>query len=177
MAKTFKLKHCHFINIIQFIGIQHAVIFTKQCSEGSLARRAAAVFMVVKSSRSRLQSTKDRQPFRGSAGKKTRLGRVTKNRTPFCSSPAGPDSPTHLDLEKLTGRRVSVPQEVFGFTDDADCFCFAGTIISTRTKSLSCSEGMVHFDYTGEDEWFSLPDLVKWLQPDLTALCTTFATL
>ena len=57
----------------------------------------------------------------------------------------------------VKGRRVSIPQEVFGFDDD-DGIHFQGTILLAAERRC-----LVLFDYTGEEEWFPLVMIRKWL--------------
>ena len=60
-------------------------------------------------------------------------------------------------VEPLNGRRVAVPQEMFGF-DDGDSFFFQGTV-----KATASSRCLVRFDYTGEEEWFPHTLTRRWL--------------
>ena len=57
----------------------------------------------------------------------------------------------------LRGRRVSIPQEVFGFDDD-DGISFQGTILQDAAQRC-----LVRFDYTGEEEWFPRVLTRRWV--------------
>ena len=66
----------------------------------------------------------------------------------------------------LVGRRVQVPQQIF-FPDDDERFFFGGTI-----KAATKSRLLILFDYTGEEEWHATPIATRWLEPDISPLCT-----
>ena len=67
---------------------------------------------------------------------------------------------------KLVGRRVQVPQEVFGLSDeDGSAFFFAGTIKAAAPRRL-----LIRFDYTGEEEWHQSTLVARWLEEDLGPL-------
>ena len=67
---------------------------------------------------------------------------------------------------KLVGRRVQVPQEVFGLSDeDGSAFFFAGTIKAAAPRRL-----LIRFDYTGEEEWHQSALVARWLEEDLGPL-------
>ena len=83
--------------------------------------------------------------------------------------------------ESLKGRRVSVPQEMFGFVDD-DEFFFEGKVIETVTSSKAVeTRCLIRFDYTGEEEWFPHALTRRWLLRQSTVaidpICSLFATL
>jgi hypothetical protein len=66
----------------------------------------------------------------------------------------------------LIGRRVQVPQEVFGLSDgDGSAFFFAGTI-----KEVMAQRMLIRFDYTGEEEWHASTLVARWLEKDLDPL-------
>ena len=67
----------------------------------------------------------------------------------------------------LVGRRVQVPEEVFGMTSDGDGspFFFAGTV-----KAATLQRMLIRFDYTGEEEWHASVLVRRWLEPDLDPL-------
>jgi hypothetical protein len=71
------------------------------------------------------------------------------------------------------GRRVSVPQEVFGFHDDDGIF-FDGTVIQAMDRRC-----LVRFDYTGDEEWFALALTRRWLRAEvhIDPLCALLQTL
>ncbi|KAL1503338.1 hypothetical protein AB1Y20_011390 [Prymnesium parvum] len=73
----------------------------------------------------------------------------------------------------LVGRRVAVPQEVFGFVDD-DGICFNGTIINSDDRRC-----LIRFKYTGEEELFPLELTRRWLLAEVPVdpLCDLLQTL
>ena len=67
---------------------------------------------------------------------------------------------------KLVGRRVQVPQEIFGLSDeDGSAFFFAGTIKAAAPRRL-----LIRFDCTGEEEWHQSTLVARWLEEDLGPL-------
>ena len=66
----------------------------------------------------------------------------------------------------LVGRRVQVPQEIFGLSDeDGSSFFFAGTVKAAAARRL-----LIRFDYTGEEEWHPATLVARWLEEDLGPL-------
>jgi hypothetical protein len=66
----------------------------------------------------------------------------------------------------LVGRRVQVPQEIFGLSDeDGSAFFFAGTVKAAAPRRL-----LIRFDYTGEEEWHQSALVARWLEEDLGPL-------
>ena len=78
-------------------------------------------------------------------------------------------SPPHGSAA-LVGRRVQVPQQIF-FPDDDERFFFGGTI-----KAATKSRLLILFDYTGEEEWHATPIATRWLEPDISPLCTLLSS-
>ena len=76
-----------------------------------------------------------------------------------------------LQLDALFGRRVAVPESFFGFDDEG--FTFKGIITQTCSRKDG-GRGLVRFEYTGEEEWFTLELLSRWLEEDDEPLCKAF---
>ena len=55
-------------------------------------------------------------------------------------------APSKRRLDALIGRRIAVPQELYGFHEDDDGFCFMATV--TAVDRSNC-KAEAKFDYTG----------------------------
>ena len=75
------------------------------------------------------------------------------------------------DCREWVGKRVSVPQALFGFDDD-EPFYFQGTIALHSDDKV-----MVLFDYTQETLWFSLDQARPWIQHLVDDMATLFSSL